>query len=71
MVDETIHKQMLSLFRTYSVVGGMPKAVFEFARTNDINYVNRTLNEIDYGYRKDVSKYQKENKLLIQDFFII
>ncbi len=69
MVDETIHKQMPSLFRTYSVVGGMPKAVFEFARTNDINYVNRTLNEIDYGYRKDVSKYQKENKLLIQDIY--
>jgi len=69
MVDETIHKQMLSLFRTYLVVGGMPKAVFEFARTNDINYVNRALNEIDYGYRKDVSKYQKENKLLIQDIY--
>ncbi len=60
---------MLSLFRTYLVVGGMPKAVFEFVRTNDINYVNRALREIDYGYRKDVFKYQKENKLFIQDIY--
>ncbi len=68
-VDETIHKQTLSLFRTYLVVGGMPKAVSEFAKTNDVNYVNRALNEIDYGYRKDVAKYQKTNKLLIQDIY--
>lgn len=68
-VDEVIHKQMMSLFNTYLVVGGMPKAVVQFIERNDINKVNEVLNDIDYGYRQDISKYQKKNKLLIQEIY--
>ena len=68
-IDEIIHKQMLNLFKTYIIVGGMPKAVSEFVKTNDMTKVNRVLESIDFGYRQDITKYQKSNKLLIQDIY--
>ena len=68
-VDEIIHKQMLNLFKTYIIVGGMPKAVSEFVKTNDMTKVNQVLENIDFGYRQDITKYQKDNKLLIQDIY--
>lgn len=68
-VDEIIHKQMLNLFSTYLVVGGMPKAVVKFIETNDINQVNKELYDIDVGYKKDIVKYQKNSKLLIQEIY--
>ncbi len=69
LVDEIIHKQMMDLFNTYLVIGGMPKAVDEFIKYNDVNKVNKVLNDIDYGYRLDISKYQKDNRLLIQEIY--
>ena len=68
-VDKIIHKQMLNLFKTYIIVGGMPKAVSEFVKTNDMTKVNQVLENIDFGYRQDITKYQKDNKLLIQDIY--
>ncbi len=68
-VDDIIHKQVLTLFNTYLVVGGMPKAVQTFIDTKDINIVNQVLKDIDYGYREDITKYQKNSKLLIQDIY--
>lgn len=69
VVDEIIHKQMMNLFNTYLVVGGMPKAVDVFIKSNDINFVNKELKDIDVGYKKDIGKYQKNNKLLIQEIY--
>ena len=68
-VDEIIHRQMMNLFNTYIVVGGMPKAVSDFVKTNDMTKVNQVLASIDYGYRQDITKYQKDSKLLIQEIY--
>lgn len=68
-VDDIIHKQMMDLFHTYMVVGGMPQAVVRFLETHDINQVNNVLNDVDFGYRQDIAKYQKENRLLIQEIY--
>lgn len=68
-VDEIIHRQMMNLFDTYIVVGGMPKAVSDFVKTNDMTKVNQVLASIDYGYRQDITKYQKNSKLLIQEIY--
>lgn len=48
-VDSIIHKQMMSLFNTYLVVGGMPKSVQKFIESNDIYNVNQVLYDIDLG----------------------
>lgn len=68
-VDEVIHKQMMALFNTYLVVGGMPKAVQTFVEYKDIYKVNRVLSDIDYAYREGIAKYQKTDKLLIQGIY--
>lgn len=69
VVDPIIHKQFLNLFHIYLVVGGMPKAVSEFVNTRNIYKVNQVLNDIDSAYRYDISKYEKNNKLLIQEIY--
>ena len=68
-VDDIIHKQMMDLFHTYMVVGGMPQAVVRFLETHDVNQVNNVLIDVDFGYRQDIAKYQKENRLLIQEIY--
>ena len=68
-VDDIIHKQMMEIFKLYLIVGGMPKAVQTFVDTKDIFKVNKVLEEIYVGYKKDITKYQKENKLNIEEIF--
>ncbi len=68
-VDEIVHKQMMSVFHVYLIVGGMPKAVSTFVSSKDLRNVNETLNEIDIGYKKDITKYDREEKFQIQDIY--
>ena len=69
VVDDTIHKQMLTLFHIYLAVGGMPKAVSNFIVEHDLRKVNEALLDIDSGYRKDITKYDKDEKLQIQEIY--
>ena len=69
IVDDTIHKQMMSLFHIYLAVGGMPKAVSNFITEHDLRKVNEALIDIDFGYQKDITKYDKEEKLQIQEIY--
>ena len=69
VVDDIIHKQMMVLFHIYLAVGGMPKAVSNFIEEHDLRKVNEALIDIDSGYRKDIVKYDKEEKLQIQEIY--
>ena len=68
-IDQTIHKQMMSLFNLYLCIGGMPKAVLNFIQTNNLKTVNEALEEIDLGYKKDITKYDKNEKQQIQEIY--
>lgn len=68
-VDEQIHQQMMELFNLYLVIGGMPEAVQEFVDSHNIARVQNILFDIDKAYRMDISKYDKEEKLLIEDIY--
>lgn len=68
-IDNIIHSQMMNLFYSYLIVGGMPKAVNRYLETKNINYVNEELRDIDKLYLLDVSKYDEKEKLLIQDIY--
>ncbi len=68
-VDEIVHKQMIDLFNIYLVVGGMPKAVAAFKETKNIARVNTVLRDIDFGYKQDIVKYQKDKSLLIEEIY--
>ena len=51
------HKKCMQLFREYLVVGGMPQAVSEFLRTNDLMAVDRVKRQIIKLYREDIRKH--------------
>lgn len=68
-VDEFIHKKMMELFRLYLIVGGMPAAVSEYLESNNLQNVLNVQKEIVQMYKKDISKYDPENKLYIEEIF--
>ena len=68
-VDDFIHKKTMELFRVYLVVGGMPAAVNRYIETNNLNEVIDIQNQIVNLYKKDITQYDKNNKLAIAQIF--
>lgn len=68
-IDEVIHTKMLELVNLYLVIGGMPESVVKYLETNNIHDVRSAQLAIVNMYKKDISKYDIENKLYIQDIF--
>lgn len=68
-VDDFIHKKMMELFRVYLVVEGMPAAVNRYIETNNLNEVIDIQNQIVNLYKKDITQYDKNNKLAIAQIF--
>ena len=53
----SVHEKALDLYKTYLIVGGMPRAVQEYIRTNDFNFVIATQKAINDAYIADMAKY--------------
>ena len=68
-VDEVIHEKMMELFRLYLIVGGMPAVVSKYINTNNLQEVIHEQKSILEAYKKDISKYDPENKLYLEDIF--
>ena len=57
---EPIHKKAMNLFRTYMAVGGMPKVVSEYIKTNDYEKVDLEKRDIIKLYREDLLKISRK-----------
>ncbi len=68
-VAKVLHDRLMRFFRLYLVVGGMPAAVQRYIDTKDIRLVVEEQQAILVEYRKDISKYDKENALRIRLVF--
>ena len=68
-VEELIHEKMMELFRLYLIVGGMPAVVDAYIRTNNLKEVLRIQQGIVQLYYKDIAKYDKDNKLYLDEIF--
>ncbi len=68
-VEALIHEKLMELFRLYLIVGGMPAAVQQYLNTNNLREVLRIQQSIVTLYKKDISKYDPDNKLYIEDIF--
>lgn len=68
-VDELIHEKMMELFRLYLIVGGMLAVVDAYIRTNNLKEVLRIQQGIVQLYYKDIAKYDKDNKLYLDEIF--
>jgi predicted AAA+ superfamily ATPase len=68
-VDAYIHEKLIRLFNLYLIVGGMPQAVQTYVDTNDLQRVLLEQQAILTLYRKDIARYDPDNKLYINDIF--
>ena len=68
-VDSVVHEKMMELFRLYLIVGGMPAAVMKYLSTNNLQEVVREQKSILALYKKDIAKYDPENKLYLEEIF--
>ncbi|MCD8241248.1 MAG: AAA family ATPase, partial [Lachnospiraceae bacterium] len=68
-VDPLIHDKMMELFRLYLIVGGMPAAVEAYRETKNLQEVVRVQQSIVTLYKKDIAKYDPENKLYLEEIF--
>jgi predicted AAA+ superfamily ATPase len=56
-IPENLHERALRLYLEYLVVGGMPKAVDEYAKKQDFDFVRSIQQNIIFDYLDDMSKY--------------
>lgn len=70
-VEPYLHEKLMSLFRLYLVVGGMPRAVQVYLNTYDLNKVLEEQEYILGRYREDVAQHVGEENLFIKDIFEI
>lgn len=68
-VDAYIHEKLIRLFNLYLIVGGMPQAVQTYVDTNDLQRVLLEQQAIMTLYRRDIARYDPDNKLYINDIF--
>lgn len=68
-VDNFIHKRMMEMVRLYLIVGGMPAVVQKFIDTNNLRSVANLQRDIIQLYRRDISKYDSNNKLQIEEIY--
>lgn len=68
-VDDFIHKRMLEAMRLYLIVGGMPAAVQKYLSTNNLRKVYAEQRGIIRTYKMDITKYDPERKLQIEEIY--
>ncbi|MCD8336689.1 MAG: AAA family ATPase, partial [Lachnospiraceae bacterium] len=68
-VTALIHEKLLSLFWLYLIVGGMPEAVRVYLETNNLREVYNVQKYICELYRKDIAKYDPDEKLYLAEIF--
>jgi predicted AAA+ superfamily ATPase len=51
------HEELLGLFKTFSLIGGMPEVVAHYAENRDVVSLQRIYNQLTNAYKNDVEKY--------------
>lgn len=57
------HDKLLKLFRTYTLIGGMPEIVSGYSKLKDIVSLSRIFNSLIVSYLDDVEKYARNESI--------
>ena len=63
----SLHDTAMDLYKTYLVVGGMPRAVQEYAEKHDFNFVTAAQKTLNDSFIADMAKYatpQETNRIM-------
>ena len=70
-VPPAVHSKMMTLFRTFIGIGGMPEVVRQFTETGDFRVADKTQRELLQGYQYDIAHYATaEEKLKAEKCFL-
>ena len=58
-VSPIYHDMLIALFNKYTLVGGMPEALVEYATNEDVSSLSPIYRSLLNGYNEDVEKYAK------------
>ena len=58
-VSPVYHDMLISLFNRYTLVGGMPEVLMEYAKNEDVTRLSHIYRSLLNGYNEDVEKYAK------------
>ena len=66
------HEKCLDHLKKYLIIGGMPAAVSDFLKNNDILQVQKVLDRLILSFQNDFAKYKKKlPALLLREVFEI
>ena len=68
-MDKVVHEQMMSVVNLYLIVGGMPAAVNAYVETQNMQNVIAEQRAIIHSYKRDIGKYDPQEKLYLDDIF--
>ena len=61
IVPYSLHAKTMNLFNTFTLIGGMPEVVADYAENKNYVGLNRIYESLLASYRDDVEKYAKNN----------
>ena len=64
-VDEVLHQKIMEIFNLYLIIGGMPAAVEQYRKTENIDNVIEEHISIIEQYKLDFTQYEEENRRLL------
>ena len=62
-IPEALHTRTMNLFNTFTLIGGMPEVVSNYAEKKDYVSLNKIYESILTGYRDDVEDYAKNETM--------
>ena len=68
-LGQAIHRKIMTLFRQYLIVGGMPEAVKEYSTTRNFKKVDNTKRSILNLYQNDIEKHGEKDVLRIKQIY--
>jgi predicted AAA+ superfamily ATPase len=62
-IPNSLHTKTMNLFNTFTLIGGMPEVIAEFAEKKDYVGLNKIYDALLTSYRDDVEKYAKNDTM--------
>lgn len=68
-LGQALHRKMMTLFRQYMIVGGMPQAVQEYVNSHNFKLVDKEKRDILKLYNDDIEKHGGKEALRIKQIY--
>lgn len=63
-IDVFAHAKMMSLFKTYMLIGGMPEIIKNYVENRDLKALNPIYESLIMAYNNDVEKYARNSSMV-------